>query len=325
MAANDSLLFIDSNKYLDLYRLKPTKKLLLLLGDLTDYIFVTKQIVNEVQRNQVLTAVRFVRDSFENMSCKTLGLPDSWSSADVNQRQDIVNSMKEITKNINETNTKVDTLVITMMEQISHIEDEVSKVLLPIFDKAVPHSSDELRKARERKELGNPPGKRTDPLGDQLSWEQILTNFQGKKRLWIISSDKDYGETYKKRGFLNSFLYKELCNIVSKPEVYLFDDLSAGITDFVKVTEIKTEQQLSPTEIEEIESAEKSLPPMNELVESILRSLENSKRQRQQQFLQYAEEFEQRKQERLLQMIESNEQRLEERRRMFLGDTDSIT
>lgn len=69
------------------------------------------------------------------------------------------------------------------MKQISCSEDEVSKALIPIFDKAVAHSPKELQKARNRKEIGNPPGKKGDPLGDQLTWEQILTHFKGKKRL----------------------------------------------------------------------------------------------------------------------------------------------
>lgn len=61
MSADDTLLFIDTNKYLDLYRTDKGKKLLAPLGEQVDYIFVTQQVVGEVQRNKILVAAEFLR------------------------------------------------------------------------------------------------------------------------------------------------------------------------------------------------------------------------------------------------------------------------
>ena len=275
MPANDSLLFIDSNKYLDLYRIDQGKKLLAPLGEQIDYVFVTQQVVNEVQRNKILVAADFLRKKSKELKLQTFNLPDHLSSASIDQRSDILQKMSDIAQTIKAMNAEVDALGLGIMEQISRSEDEVSKALSPIFANAVPHSSDELQRARERRDLGNPPGKITNPIGDQLTWEQILTHFKDKKRLWIISRDGDYGTVYSGKGFLNRFLYDELCKITSAPEVYLFEDIVEGINHFVDTTGVKAEQRLTPEEAEEIEKEEKALPHLNQSSESMRKILQN--------------------------------------------------
>ena len=296
MSTDDSLLFIDANKYLDLYRMDEGKKFLIPLKGVVDYIFVTQQVVSEVQRNKILVAAEFLEKKCNELKIKGFNLPDHLSSTCIDQRKDILQQMREITKKISNVNTEVDILVLSIMEQISRSEDEVSKALLPIFDKAVSHSSEELQRARERREFGNPPGKSANPIGDQLTWEQILTRFKGKKRLWIISRDGDYGTICAGKGFLNHFLYNDLCKIASEPEVYLFGDLNKGITHFIDTTGVKAEQRLAPEEVEEIERAEKSLPPLIQFSNSLVRMLENMDLQQE-----------------------------EEKRRNLLGDLDSTS
>ncbi|WP_416670240.1 PIN domain-containing protein [Egbenema bharatensis] len=269
MPADDSLLFIDTNKYLDLYRIDKGKKLLAPLGEQVDYIFVTQQIFSEVQRNKILVAAEFLSQKFKELKLQTFNLPDHLSSTNIDHRNDILQQMSEITQKIKNVNAEVGALALGIMEQISRSEDEVSKALFPIFANAVPHSPEELQRARDRRELGNPPGKIKNPIGDQLSWEQILTHFKGKKRLWIISRDSDYGTVYSGKGFLNRFLYDELCSIASQPEVYLFEDMVKGIDHFVDITGVKAEKRLTPEEVEEIEKEEKSLPSLSRASEEL--------------------------------------------------------
>jgi hypothetical protein len=262
MSINDSLLFIDTNKYLDLYRIYKGKELLVPLKEQADHIFVTQQVVNEVQRNKIVVAAEFLKEKFQKLKLQTFNLPDHLSSTYTNQRQDILDQMSKIIKDVEKVNTQVDAWELSILKQINCSEDEVSKALSSIFANPVSHTSEELQRARERKELGNPPGKGAGSIGDQLNWEQILTNFKGKKRLWIISRDSDYGIIHDGQGFLNRFLYEELCKIVPTPEVYLFGDLATGIKHFVNTTGVKAEQGLSPEVAEEIEREEKSLPPL---------------------------------------------------------------
>ncbi len=261
MLADDSLLFIDTNKYLDLYRINEGKKILALLKEQKQYIFVTQQIVNEVQRNKIVAVADFMKDKFQKMGLQGFNLPDHlYSTAD--QSKEISKQMKEISTNIKKVNTEVEALKLSIITQISCSEDEVSKALSSIFANAVPHTAEQLQRARERKELGNPPGKSAGSIGDQLNWEQVLTHFKEKKRLWIISGDSDYGLLHDNHIFLNNFLHDELCSIVSEPQVYFFKDIIRGINDFLDKTGVKAEQRLAPEEVEEIEREEKSLPPL---------------------------------------------------------------
>jgi hypothetical protein len=269
MTADDALLFIDANKYLDLYRIALGKKLLAPLGEQINYIFVTQQVVAEVQRNKIQVAADFLRAQFKELKIQTFNIPDHLSGTGTEQGKNILQQMKEVKQQIDKLNVEVESLALGIMEQISSSEDEVSKALTPIFAKAVPHSPEELQRARERKELGNPPGKNTNPIGDQLTWEQILTHFEGKKRLWIISRDGDYGTVYEGKSFPNHFLYSELCKIVSNPKIYIFEDLVKGIEHFVKETGINAENCLTPEETEEIKQEEKSLPYLDALLSSM--------------------------------------------------------
>jgi len=264
--APDALFFIDANKFLDLFRTDKGKKLLSPLVEQMPYIFVTKQIVNEVQRNKVLVTAEFLRQKFTALRFQTFNVPDHLSNAAVSK--EILDGMSAIFGEVKLLGSKVDSLAISLITEVSRSEDEVSKALTTIFENAVQHSQEELERARDRRELGNPPGKIANALGDQLTWEQILTHFKGKKRLWIISRDGDYGTTYEGKSFLNRFLFDELCQISTEPEVFLFQDLSEGIQHFVKTTGVKADKRLSPEEEAEIEQEEKSLPVLETAIDS---------------------------------------------------------
>ena len=269
MPSDDALLFIDANKYLDLYRTDQGIWLLAPLGEQVDYIFVTQQVVGEVQRNKILVAAGFLSQKFKGVKLQSFNVPDHLSGTSTGQGKEILQQMSEIGQKIKKVNDEVDALALGILEQISYSEDEVSKALSPIFASAAPHSPEELQRARDRRELGNPPGKSTNPIGDQLTWEQILTCFKGKKRLWIISRDGDYGTVYGGKGFLNHFLYDELCKVADKPEVYLFEDTVEGIGHFVDTTGVKAEKRLTPEEAEEIEKEERSLPDLSQPSEGL--------------------------------------------------------
>lgn len=196
------------------------------------------------------------------MKLQTFNVPDHLSGTSAGQGKGILRQMGEIGEKINKVNEEVDDLALGILEQVSRSEDEVSRALAPIFARAVPHSPEEFQRARDRRELGNPPGKSTDTVGDQLTWEQILTHFKRKKRLWIISRDGDYGTVYDGKGFLNCFLYNELCKVAAAPEVYLFEDMVEGIGHFIDTTGVKAEKRLTPEEAKEVEKEEKALPPL---------------------------------------------------------------
>jgi ACT domain-containing protein len=66
--------------------------------------------------------------------------------------------MKEIRQKIEQVNTELSALAVDIMTKVSHSTDEVSTALAPIFANAEGHSDEQLQKAKERKERGDPTG-----------------------------------------------------------------------------------------------------------------------------------------------------------------------
>jgi PIN domain len=220
------MIFIDANSYLTLYW-GEVKKVLPRLEELRDYIFVTQQIVAEVHRKKVEVAAGFFAQQVKN------------GKMELEQTQDLLG-------------------------QVSQSKDEVSKTLAGIFSQAVEDTKDELQHARERRERGNPPGNKSDPLGDQLNWEQVLSHCQNKSGLWIITNDGDYatkyGSKHEEKMFLNAALYQDVARRYEPepaPEIFCFYKIIAGLDHFAAKTGVKVEK-LSSEEIEKINKEQES-------------------------------------------------------------------
>ena len=104
----------------------------------------------------------------------------------------------ELRQNIKNSAAELTTLAADVLSEISRSEDDVSERLSRLFDKANSPQPDQMERARARKERGNPPGNQDDPLGDQITWEQLLTYSKGIKQLWIITDNRDYGISMEK-------------------------------------------------------------------------------------------------------------------------------
>jgi hypothetical protein len=247
----DGLLFIDAHHYLDLYEKPSAGVLLKLIKEQKDYIFSTVQVADEVQRRKVEVASEFLKKQNAKLEdLLSFSLPDHLFGDQLHELREKLKSTKQEWKRLPET----------VLAQISQSKDEASLVLDEIFKRAVKPSSEEMERARGRKEQGNAPGKKTDPLGDQLSWEQILTHCNGKSKLWIISRDGDFATAH---GTLvpNAMLYKDLercCKPV--PEVFCFDNIPDGLKHFVETIQINAEFVLTPEELEQIKKD--ALPPL---------------------------------------------------------------
>jgi PIN domain len=261
MMIDDALLFIDANKYLDLYRTKTGKLNLAALSQQAGHIFVTQRIVDEVKRNKIKETAGFLTKHWELARAQTYDVPDHLFGVSEDQSKSIRRQMEEIRQKIKQVNTELHALAMDIMTKVSQSTDEVSTALAPIFANAVCHSDEQLQKAKERKERGDPPGKQTDPIGDQVTWEQILGRFVGKTKLWIITRDSDYGSIYDGKGFLNQFLYEELASVSTGAEVFLFENVPDGIKHFAEITGVTADKLPTPAQIEEIKVEEETLPP----------------------------------------------------------------
>lgn len=246
------MLFIDANIYLELFKSSQSslKKLLPSLESLKDEIFSTSQIVNEVNRNKVKVASESFLEYIKNYKPPTGRLPEHLEE----DGKDVVEKWNKesaiLQSSIKDSQKTLSAAVEHLLLKVMNGKDGASVSLNKIFSTAISPSDEELTKARIRKELGNPPGKPVDSLGDQVSWEQLLATYDGKEPIWIISADNDYSSKVNNSRYLNAYLFEELKNKIGKdPVVHIFESLAEGIEHY-------SENRPQPVE---------NLPPKEEL------------------------------------------------------------
>jgi len=261
MKNHNAFIFIDANQYLDLYRISKVKKVLESIQEQQDYIFVSPQVVAEVQRNKLSVSARFLTEQFNQLKAWP-SMAEYLLDRSVDLKITLEKKLQGISERMEKVRTdELENAVIQTLQRISLSEDKVSKALAVLFSKATTPTTEETHRARERKERGNPPGKGKDPLGDQLTWEQLLSYSKGKSKIWIISRDSDYYTEHQKKKFLNPFLYEDLMRLNQQPpELFWSDSIGNGIRDFVLRTRVKAKRLLTSEESQEIKKAQDALP-----------------------------------------------------------------
>lgn len=195
---------MDANIYLDAFRTSDASymKFVKTLSEHSDVIFVTQQVVDEVERNKLGRASEFVRSQIAKMTLPRIVLPGLSAELGKSQR-DLVTRTDELRRS-------AETEAGEYLEQLARSEDHTSNLLKPLFARAVAASPTVCRRARDRRERGNPPGKKSDPLGDQLSWEQVLEQLGPGDHLHILTKDSDYAVDVGAKLHLVPMLYREV-------------------------------------------------------------------------------------------------------------------
>jgi len=265
MASDDAVVFIDTQLYIDLYRTKSGKDLLALLQEEKDHIFITEQIVNEVNRHKLQEAMKFFQRECQIGKAPGSKLPNHLFDDSGAIVQGIRNRLSIASDQVKEATRDLDKAIAETLRLISLSEDVVSKALAPLFAKAEAHKPEEFERAKVRNARGIPPGKKVGAVGDELNWEQFLSFVKGsgKRRLWIISRDSDYCLTHDKQAvFLIPTLHQELMRIDPPPEVRAFMNIPEGIKDFSEVTGVKADNLPTPERVQEIKKEQEEVPPL---------------------------------------------------------------
>lgn len=237
------LILIDANIYLRFYDSSGTqfRSLLKTLVELKESIFITEQICSEVHRNKLSVAKDSFSANYKSLGIRKTSLPEHLDNNTDEKLKQWNDSRKNIIQEEEKLKKEYSRIVSSTLQSIMTSEDNVSKELSTIFTFAKSASQDEIEAARLRKELGNPPGKSNDPLGDQLTWEQLLTKYSTQE-IWLITDDRDYLTEYSGNSYLNPFLYNEL-KIKSdniSPKIHLFTSLPDGLKDYSLSTTVDT-------------------------------------------------------------------------------------
>jgi len=143
VSVDDALLFIDANKYLDLYQTTHGRSQLAALAEQADNIFVTQQVVEEVRRNKIALAAKFLEGQFNKLKLPNVDLPDHLLGGDADQAKKIRSERKKAAGQINDD---LDQLATSIFEKIYQSQDEISETLTPIFAHATPHTAAELQR-----------------------------------------------------------------------------------------------------------------------------------------------------------------------------------
>lgn len=255
-------IYIDANIYLSFYVAdrRKLRELLPALESVAPYIFVTGQIVDEVRRNKVNVFLTHAQ-TFSARLPTEINLPSFDPTEDDASSKKRNRDLRAIVKKTQTIATAYNKSIASLAQSIIEDNDPVSKVLEKIFKKAEKATSGDFDKARLRREIGNPPGKRSDPLGDQLSWEQMLRRTTKGEAIWIVTRDKDYFDDHNGEPKLNPVLHHDLSGrLGTAGQFYCFRDLSKALTDFKKSSGKEVKHLPAASEMEKIAAEETRMP-----------------------------------------------------------------
>lgn len=178
--------FIDTNIFLSFYHLtsedlEELKKLVVLVKGKDIILHLPEQVIDETWRNRA----NKIKDKFESFKKEKFSTVFPAYCKSYKEYKSIREAQKECEKHHA-------AMIAQIEKDIDERKLEADLLLVDIFKlaKKIERSSDIMSKARERMEIGNPPGKK-DSLGDAINWESLLTSVPKKIKLSIIADDAD--------------------------------------------------------------------------------------------------------------------------------------
>lgn len=257
-----TLLFIDTNIWLDFYRSNNEAGLSLLrhLQKLSEFIIATDQVEMEFKKNRQGVLLQSAKNLTPPQS---ILIPAFLSNDDADGLASPLEKAQRLVKTIKSHLPKI-------LED-PEVHDPVYQICHEVFSK-----QDSLRygqghenwkevqdAALMRHQLGYPPRKPDDTsMGDAVNWEWIVyCAKKSKSNIAIVSRDSDYGQFYGEKGYLNDHLKREFSDRVGKErKISLYRMLTPVLKDF-KVIVTKKEQQEENRIIQSSEGASFNIRP----------------------------------------------------------------
>ena len=240
----DYVIFPDTNVLLDLYRRFDERwtKVAQEMHRAERALLVTQQVVDELTRQRFQVVRDALSVALREVTPPRANLPPGLRAYE--------GELREACLHVKRVRMSIDSAAEKHLVDLAGSTDQVTVALGDLLKRPMAPSDQQLERARRRKECGNPPGKPKDPLGDQLSWEQLLDQLSAStKVIWIVTRDSDFtvaGLANERR--LNPFLEVEVANRAPFAEVRLFDNLPEAVNQYL--AEVGQEEAFSPTELE---------------------------------------------------------------------------
>lgn len=209
----DALIFIDTNIFLDFYRIRKSDismKYLAKIKEYADLIITTNQVEMEFKKNRQAV----ILDSIKEIKAVNFNI----SVPAILSQTVAVGMIKKIKKNITEIQSELNEKVEDMLKN-PILNDPVYSALQELFvsskDTNLNYENEEISNiinlARDRFLLGCPPRKNDDnSIGDAINWEWIVKcAVSSGKDIILVSRDSDFGCSYNGKYHLNDWLKQE--------------------------------------------------------------------------------------------------------------------
>lgn len=231
--------FVDAGVYMDYLKGKGSLRVLKAFESLLQegkfkLIFpnITKE---EIYRGLPLDHKRYSKNEFVKLS-----MPDVPAGIEEGDRYKNAKALlDQYSENIEEVRK----------ESLDAVDSLLTDHIEKLLDKSEPikEGTQTLEAAQLRKMKNNPPGKSTDPLGDEIVWELLLEKCIDDQ-LVVIAHDGDWKHTEGEKTELHPFLQKEW-EEKTKEKIKLFNSLAPFIEGLApgKVTEedVTAEERVS--------------------------------------------------------------------------------
>lgn len=257
----DALIFIDTNIFLDFYRIKRSDVSLDYLKSIDEHheiIITGSQVEMEYKKNRQKVILETI-NGMKTLDWNSLSAPAILADA---QPVQVLRKKKD---EINKQHKTLKERVIKILKNPAY-NDPVYKTLQRLFKnkcsfnlKREDEKKYKIRElAQKRFLLGYPPRKKNDnSIGDAINWEWLIqcANDSGKDII-LVTRDSDYGETYDKESFLNDWLLQEFKERVSKKR-----------TIFITSRLAEAFKKISLTVTKEMEKEEERIIKENKILE----------------------------------------------------------
>ena len=263
------LIFFDANVYLDAYRHEHQEylKLLPYVATLRPHMLVTEILVREVNRNKLRVYLEY-RKTFMTPKSQFPSIFPYHTKNDQDKsafNRECKNLKRKYDSLMNDISDFIDDTHAENVRAISNGIDYISLSLRNLLNNPISATDAQMKRARLRKELGDPPGKSKNPLGDQITWEQLLDSAKERGVVWIVTADRDYHYTHSGNAFLNPTLYAELKAVQGVTSIHCFSRLGDFFENLRETDILKPNDQPSPdltkaanTEVNAMESPRRS-------------------------------------------------------------------
>lgn len=197
-------LYIDTNVYLTFFHLSSEEldeldKLRVIVENTNEIVLhLPEQTLNEFERNRETK----IADALKRYNEEKLSNQFPIMCKNYPQYSGMMRAIKEFSEH------KAKLLELLNNDIETH-KLKADKIISSLFENAKFHKYESYRllKAKERFDLGNPPGK-DKSYGDAINWETLLEVIPNSDDLYFISDDKDFYSVLNSSVF-NSYLTKE--------------------------------------------------------------------------------------------------------------------